>query len=624
MKRAARAPLACTWHWGWACALLLLACSKVNDQSPLAPSEATTPKTDPRALTSASNVSPDGAPDAIGAPATEPGVLPPLTPGGERVVKGRLGMVSTVESHATQVGVQILRAGGNAVDAAVAIGYALAVTHPSAGNIGGGGFMLIKRAGKPAQSLDFRETAPAALTQKGFDRMIDDGGSGARSSGVPGSVAGLNFALEHYGTLTRSQVLAPAIALAQDGHTLGERQALVLGWVWGGLKRDPAAQRIFGAAGKPLQQGALLKQPELAALLQRIATEGNAGFYAGASAQAIVQSVHNGGGWISAQDLLDYRPVERAVLTTRYHGFELEVMPPPSAGGVAIVQMLGMLEQLGAARNDAAQGDGAAADFEPGSAANLHLFIEVAKRAHAERRFHVGDPDTLPGYDDAARRQRWANARLWLDPFPIDPHKPTPAANLHPLYSAASRELDHTTHFSVVDKDGMAVSCTMTLSAGFGARYVVPELGLVMNNSVAAFGTVGDNVPLPRRRTTSSMSPLIVSHEGQLALVLGTPGGDTIPSTLVLVLQRLLDAKQPLDLAVDAPRLHHGFVPDELRTETSRPLPKATRDALRAMGHTFGKPNTTIGDVNLVLAYGQDLYGYADPREGGVAAAADP
>lgn len=503
----------------------------------------------------------------------------------------------------------MLEAGGNAIDAAVAVGYALAVTHPSAGNLGGGGFMLISRKGEKTVAIDFREQAPAALTQAGFDAMIARGAREPKASGIPGTVAGLNLAHGSFGKLPLGVVVEPAIQLARNGHALGKRQAQVLGWTWPALKRDPAAKALYGNRERPLRQGQQLVQPALARVLERIAAQGNPGFYEGPTARAIVDYMTKRSGWISEDDLKGYRAKLREPLKTNYRGFDVEIMSPPSAGGVAVLQMLQMLSRTAP--------DGVDLSTPKG----LHLFAEIAKRAHAERRFGVVDPDSVDDYDAAARRQRWHDPDTWLARFPIADDRVTPASRLHPLYAAAMRELDQTTHFSVVDSEGNVVSCTTTLSGGFGARYVIGELGLVMNNSVAAFGTVGEDVPKPGRRMTSSMSPTLVSFDGRVVAALGSPGGDSIPNTVVQVLSQLVDGKKSLAAAVDAPRVHHGFVPDEIRYERLRPPPQATLDALRKLGHQIGTPHRTIGDANEIVIVGSDFYGYADPREGGLALA---
>lgn len=530
-----------------------------------------------------------------------------LTPGGTGVVRSSHGMVTSVHEAATRAGVRMLEAGGNAVDAAVAVAYALAVTHPSAGNIGGGGFMLVQFRGHPTVAIDFRERAPAALTQQGFDQMIDNHAREPRATGVPGSVAGLELAHQTFGKLPRSRVMAPAIELARDGHSLGGRQATVLGWAWTSLSKD--AKRLFGHRGKPLATGEQLVQPELARTLQRIAERGSAGFYEGPVAEAIASYMSSRGGWISTTDLRQYRAVRREPLHTTYRGLDVDVMPPPSAGGVSVVLMLRMLERL------------APSDLPVDSVARLHLFAEVAKRAHAERRFEVVDPDSVTPYDDAGRRARWEDPELWLGRFPVSPSTVTPASKLHPLYPAAVRELDNTTHFSVVDARGNAVSCTTTLSGSFGAKYVIPEIGVVMNNSVGAFGTAGLDVPKPGRRMTSSMSPTIVSFERTPLMVLGSPGGDTIPNTVVQVLQNLVDGGDDLARAIDRPRIHHGFVPDAIRFETLRPPPRSTLAGLRQLGHVLTQPRQTIGDANNIVIIDGEMHGYADPREGGLALA---
>jgi gamma-glutamyltranspeptidase / glutathione hydrolase len=533
--------------------------------------------------------------------------------GGARAVPGEHGVVSSVEAHATRIGVKILERGGNAVDAAVATAYALAVTHPSAGNIGGGGFMLIRPAGGSTVAVDFRETAPAALTRAEFDAMIAAGASGPRAVGVPGSVAGLNLAHARFGKLPLKELVAPAVELARRGHRLGNRQALTVKWSWNDLKRDAAARSIFGARGgkQPLAEGAVLRQPELARVLERIAQQADAGFYAGETARALVAAVKPQGGLMSLDDLAKYRAVVREPLRFEYRGLRIETMPPPSAGGVALCQMLLMLEELGAHR------------LEAGSADELHLFLEASRRAQAERRFGVGDPDALPPNLFAQKRVGWLDPQTLVARAPlVDPERTTPSPGVHPLFQVALRETEHTTHLSVVDAEGGVVSLTTTLSAGFGARIVAPDTGIVLNNSLAAFGTAGANQPSPGKRTTSSMAPTLVLEGERPVLVLGTPGGDTIPSTIVQVLRNVVDHGKTIDLAIDAPRLHHGFAPDEARYEKRRAPAKAVLDALRAKGHVFSKKLIPIGDANDVLIASGVAFAYADPREGGLALAA--
>jgi gamma-glutamyltranspeptidase / glutathione hydrolase len=606
--------LAVCWAWHFVVGAALL-CGGGCSRTPREPSTKAAPRESNLAAAlsgkPALEASPASRPlGSAASSAPEPPPPPPwLTTGGPNTASSQYGMVSSVEANATRAGVTILAAGGNAVDAAVAVAYALAVTHPSAGNIGGGGFMLIKLRGQPTIALDFRERAPLATTQVVFNRMIRERARGALAAGVPATVAGLQAAHERYGVLSRDQLMKPAIELARQGHALGQRQGQVLAWAWPLLKRDPEARRIFGRGnGQPKRAGERLVQPELAQTLQRIQREGAAGFYKGHSAAALLEAMGRDGGMITQDDLDNVKPRWREPLSINYQGALVEVAPPPSAGGVAVIQMLAMLEQLEAHR------------LPPGSPESLHLFAEVAKRAHAERRFGVVDPDSVKDYDARARRARWSDPALWLKPFPIDPKHATPAARLHPLYAAAMKELDHTTHFSVADAAGNVVSCTTTLSASFGAKYVVPGLGVVLNNSFAAFGTVGEDVPAPGRRMTSSMSPALVSVQDQPVLILGSPGGDTIPNTVVQVLRNIVDHSMTLSDAIDTPRIHHGFVPDKLRYERSRPPAQSVLAVLRRWGHAIDAPRTSIGDANNIMIRGKTFYGYADPREGGLAA----
>lgn len=531
-----------------------------------------------------------------------------ITPG-TRTAKGLYGVVSSVEANATRAGVAALEGGGNAMDAAIAVAYALAVTHPSAGNIGGGGFLLVKPNGQPTVALDFREQAPLSVTPSNFQKMLNRRGRGVGASGIPGSVAGYNFARERWGTRPLAELLGPAIRLADQGHALGERQALVLSWAWPELSQDPAVAAIFGKRGRPLQAGDWVKQTALAKTLRAIAEDGSPGFYNGHFAQALVKFTANTDWPIESAELAGYEARERPPLRTTYRGLSVETAPPPSAGGVAVVTLLALLEREQAYL------------LPPESAESLHLFTEAAKRAHAERRFGVSDPATTTEHEPSALLQRWTNPDTWLGPFPIARDHTTAASALHPLYATALRELDDTTHFSVVDKDGMVVSCTTTLSGSFGARYMVPGTGVFMNNSLGAFSTAGANTLAPGRRMTSSMSPTLVTDSSGPLLVLGSPGGDTIANTVVSVLKLMVDHQYPLDRAVDAPRIHHGFVPDAIRTERLRPIPPSVKQALVRLGHDFTAPARTIGDANDLARTAAGWEGYADPREGGLALA---
>jgi gamma-glutamyltranspeptidase / glutathione hydrolase len=554
---------------------------------------------------------------AIAAPEqAEPGLATPSTfapprrrfaGGGERAVASRHGLVTSSEAQATRAGVSMLERGGNAVDAAVATAFALAVTHPSAGNIGGGGFMLVRPpgAGAVTTAIDFRESAPAALTRAAFERMQRGGAKGGAAAGVPGSVAGLLLAHERFGRLPREQVLEPAVLLARQGFLLAQRQAELLAASFPTLKKDPTLAKRLGDGERPKAFGARVVLPELASALERIQKQGAAGFYEGPTALSLTRAP---GSLISLQDLARYRAVLRTPLRSRYRGLELETMPPPSAGGVALTELLGMLELLKA--------------HEARGAQELHLFLEACRRAQAERRFGVADPDALSPADFQASLLRFVSPQALLERAPIDPARATPSARLAPFFPGAAGESEQTTHLSAVDEAGMVVSLTTTLSASFGAKITAPGSGIVLNNSVASFSRSGANQPAPGRRTTSSMAPSLLLDAGQVVLVLGTPGGDTIPSTIAQVLRNVVDHGMPLDLAVAAPRVHQGFLPDRARFETRRPLAAPLVAALKALGHDISGSHIAMGDSNDILLDDEQAYGVADPRGGGLAAAA--
>ena len=522
-------------------------------------------------------------------------------------MSGRRGIVTSSEAQASQAGVALLEQGGNAVDAAVATAFALAVTHPSAGNLGGGGFMLVRAPGADASTtaIDFRETAPAALTRPAFDRMQQGGAKGGAAVGVPGSVAGLLLAHERFGKLPRQAVLAPAVALAKKGMLLGRRQAELLSSSYASLKADKTLTKRFGDAKGPKPQGSRVVQPELASALLRIQQNGAAGFYSGPTADALVRAP---GSLISHADLEHYRAALRTPLRSRYRGLGIETMPPPSAGGVALTEMLGVLELLNAHEAQAAE--------------EAHLFLEAGRRAQAERRFGVSDPDTLTLAAQEDALARFLSPQALLDRAPIERGHATASAKLSPLYPGATTESEQTTHLGVVDADGMVVSLTTTLSGSFGAKLTAPGTGIVLNNSVASFSNTGPNQPAPGRRTTSSMAPTLVLDGEQVVLVLGTPGGDTIPSTIVQVLRNVVDHGMSLDQAVAAPRLHQSFLPDRARFESKRPLDPALVTALKALGHDLTASHVAMGDSNDLLLEDDQAYGVADPRGGGLAAAA--
>lgn len=523
---------------------------------------------------------------------------------------GAGGVVTSVEAQATRAGTSILEAGGNAVDAAVATALALAVTHPSAGNLGGGGFLLVKKK-DGIEAIDFREDAPARLTPALFQQMIARGAEDGAAVGVPGTPAGLHLAHARHGRLPWSRVVAPALELAKNGFVVGPRQALVIGWAQKGLTRSRAGRELFFPGGQPPRAGSRLDNTRLAKALERLATSGPAGFYEGDTARDLVKSL-GAHGLITEEDLKRYEARIRAPLAFDFLGFRVVTMPPPSGGGVVLTQALRQLEAL------------RVQETPPSSAARVHLLAEVSRRAQAERRLFVADPARTSEALQLEARGRWLDANTWLAGYPFDPHKATPSPILHEFYRAVARELEHTTHLSVIDADGMAVSCTVTLSASFGARVITEETGIVLNNAVASFSTIGANTPEPSRRTISSMAPTFVLADGQGFLVLGSPGGDTIPSTITQLVVALTVDGLSLAEAVRAPRFHQGFVPDEIGTERNQPLPDAVVRDLKKMGHVVRASRASIGDANVAAWLDGMPRALSDKREGGLAAVAKP
>ena len=534
------------------------------------------------------------------------------------------GMVVAQEHLAAAIGTEFLKQGGNAVDAAVATGFAMAVTYPRAGNLGGGGFMVIHLADGRDVAIDYRETAPAAATRDmflGIDGKPDDATSrdSALGIGVPGTVAGLTLALDTYGSgkFTLAQILKPALALARDGVSVADDFADTLPSMMQRMQRWPKSLKIFSRAdGTPLREGDLLKQPDLADTLQAIADRGPRGFYEGVVAEKLSRGILAAGGLITTDDLNNYEAVERAPVRGTYRGYDLIAMPLPSSGGIVLIETLNMLE--GFALTDMAQG----------SPPSLHLLIESMKRAYADRALFLGDPKfanapvTTLLSKDYAMKQRAS----------IDPATATPWTSALDATSPVTqpREGSNTTHYSVIDSAGNAVANTYTLNFPYGMGLVPDGTGVLMNNEMDdftaapaasnAFGLVGfeANLPGPGKRPLSSMSPTIVLKDGKPVLVTGSPGGSRIISTVLQVIVSALDYKMDISAAVSAPRLHHQWLPDEVRIE--RGFPDVTLDALRAMGHVVKQPMGQTS-ANSIAVTPQGITGAADPRTRGATAA---
>ncbi|MGN6309654.1 MAG: gamma-glutamyltransferase [Xanthobacteraceae bacterium] len=531
------------------------------------------------------------------------------------------GMVVAQEKLAARIGRDVLAQGGNAVDAAVATGFAMAVTYPRAGNIGGGGFMLIHLAeGNKDISIDYRETAPRAATRDmflGADSKPDPAKSrdSALGIGVPGTVAGLTLALEKYGSgkFTLAQLLEPAIALARDGFIVTDDGADTLpGW-HKRLARWPASAKIFSREdGSSLREGDRLIQIDLASTLEAIAARGPRGFYEGPVADKLAQGIQAAGGIITQDDLKHYRAIEREPVRGSYRGYDIVSMPLPSSGGVVLIETLNMLEGF------------SLRDFKQGSAPSLHLLIETMKRAYADRARFLGDPAfvnapiTKLTSKDYAARQRAS----------IDINRATPWSDMLPLKQP--HEGDNTTHFSVVDSHGNAVSNTYTLNFSYGVGLVADGTGVLLNNELDdftaapgasnAYGLVGfeANLPGPGKRPLSSMTPTIVLKDGKVVLVAGSPGGSRIISTVLQVVVNVLDYGMNVAAAVDAPRLHHQWLPDEVRVEQG--FPQGVLDELKAKGHRIVTPMGQTSANSIAIA-SNGLEGGPDPRTRGAEAA---
>jgi gamma-glutamyltranspeptidase / glutathione hydrolase len=535
-------------------------------------------------------------------------------------VVARNGMVATQEKHATRVGVEILRQGGNAVDAAVAVGFALAVTHPQAGNIGGGGFMLVHLAGANRTiAIDYRETAPAAMTREVF---LDEKGEAdpkksrdsALGVGVPGTVAGLALAHERYGSgrFTLAQLIAPAIKLARDGFTVEDDLADSLPRAQPRLARWPASAKIFLKGDAPLPRGDRLVQGELAASLETIATSGPRAFYDGALAGKIVTAIQQSGGLMTLDDLKNYRAIERPVVRSNYRGYDIASMPPPSSGGIHLVQILNILEGF------------PLRDLGPESAATLHLMIEAMKPAYADRAEFLGDPAFVKVPLAGLTSKRYAAEQRKA----IDPERARPADTIKPGTPAAY-ESDNTTHFSVIDRDGNAVANTYTLNFSYGLGLVADGTGILLNNELDdfaakagapnAYGLVGGdaNAPGPGKRPLSSMAPTIVFRDGRVVLVTGTPGGSRIITTVLQVILNVIDHQMNIAEAVAAPRIHHQWLPDRVFAE--RGLSPDTVRLLEARGHRI-VTTATSGSANSILVTPDGLTGAADMRQRGTLA----
>ena len=479
-------------------------------------------------------------------------------------VRAKHGMVVTRERHATEAGIKVLEAGGNAIDAAVAVGFALAVTHPSAGNIGGGGFMLVRLSDGRTTFIDFRERAPAAASRNMYidanGKATQDSTLGYRASGVPGSVRGFEYVSQKYGKLKWADLVAPAVELASKGFNLSYAQAQ--GLHSRGLDQFPESKRVFQRDGKFYEPSELFVQPDLGRTLDRIRQVGAKDFYEGETAQLLAKDMKEHGGLITLDDLRAYKAIERKPMTGSYRGYQIVTAPPPSSGGVGILQMLAILEGTGFEKGGA------------GAASTVHYMVEAQRRFFADRAAYLGDSDfvkvpTEPMLDPAYISKLRAS---------IDPERATPSSEVR-AGRFAGYESNETTHYSVADGDGNIAIVTYTLNGGYGSKVTATGLGFLLNNEMDDFAAKpgeanmygliqGEaNAIAPHKTPLSAMTPTIVLKDGKPVLALGSPGGPTIINTVLEVLVNFVDFHMNVQDAVNWPRFHHQWMPDDVRLE---------------------------------------------------------
>jgi gamma-glutamyltranspeptidase / glutathione hydrolase len=524
-------------------------------------------------------------------------------------------MVASVSEIASTVGADVLRHGGNAVDAAVAVGLALAVLWPPAGNLGGGGFMLIRLANGTATTIDYREMAPAAarrntyLDEKG-DYTAESSTYGHRAAAVPGTVAGLAYALEKYGTMKWAEAAEPAHRLAAQGFPVWRQLELSLKGASQQLSRSPETRRIFLRNGRPYEEGEIFIQPELAGTFERMIEQGPREFYEGKTAQLVESGMRSAGGWITVRDLKNYKVLEREPLRANYRGYEMITMPPPSSGGVAMIEMLNVLERYDL------KGMGS------GSSLATHVLVEAMRRAFADRAQFLGDPDfvkvPVKGLASRAYGDKLA-ASIDLG------HASSPEEIGHG--DPAAYESDQTTHFTVVDREGNVVANTYTLNDSYGSKITVEGAGFLLNNEMDdfaakpgtpnAYGLVqGEaNAVQAGKRPLSSMTPTVVLKEGRLWFALGSPGGPTIINSVTQVVINVIDHGMNMQEAIDAPRVHHQWLPDHIVYEPYGLAPDVIR-RLRTMGHKLVDRPYYMGDVEAVMIEDKTgvRLGASDPR----------
>ena len=529
-------------------------------------------------------------------------------------VRSKNGMVVSASNLASKVGLQVLKKGGNAVDAAVAVGFALAVTYPSAGNIGGGGFMVIHLKDGKNITIDYREKAPInAASEMYFDEKgsVDTNKiqEGILSSGVPGSVAGLIYALEKYGTLKLADVIQPAINLAEIGFPLEYRLAQSFKSYLDYFKKYESSLKIFSKNGLPYLEGEIFKQPDLAFTLKQIKEKGRDSFYKGKVAELIVQQSKKLGGIITLEDLENYQAVERQAITGSYKEFEVVSMGPPSAGGIGLIQLLNVLENLNFSKG------------EWGSSKYIHVLVEAMKYVYADRSVHLGDEDFYPVPKGWLLSKRYSKEIFGKISDEAIASEKVFAGNPK-LY----KESEETTHYSVYDGQGNAVSTTTTINSGYGSKVVADGAGFLLNNEMDdfsvqpgfanQFGLIGSkaNSIEPGKRMLSSMTPTIILKDGFPYLIAGSPGGSTILTVVLQVILNCIDFKMDIQEAINQPRFHHQWLPDQIDYEEFG-MAVDVIDNLVKRGHKIGQIKS-LGRVEGILIDIENniIFGATDPR----------
>ncbi len=525
------------------------------------------------------------------------------------------GIIVSAHPIASEIGAEVLRSGGNAVDAAVAVAYALAVVYPQAGNIGGGGFMVIRTADGDATVIDFREKAPG---QAHRDMYLDENGEvikklsrdGALAAGVPGTVAGTMYALEKYGTMNRQALIRPAIELADYGWVLDRSISSEK------FKEFPTTHVTFNRPdGSKYEKGDLWVQKDLAKTLKIIAEKGREGFYQGQVADLIVKTMQDYDGFITHQDLLNYQPVERRPVTGTYRGYGIVSMSPPSSGGITMIEILNILEKYNIK------------DLGWNTPETVHLIVEAERRAYADRNQYIADPDFIDVPIEQLTSKKFARMRS----ADINPQRATPSDQVtYGQVTPPPYESEDTTHFSVVDKDGTAVAVTYTIERSYGSYLVVEGAGFLLNNQMGDFSAkIGvpnssglvygaANAIQADKRMLSSMTPTIITKNGKNRMVIGSPGGSTIITTVLQCVMNVIDHDMTIEQAVTAGRFHHQWLPDKIRHEKNAFTPD-TIEKLKAMGHTL--ETRSLGDAQGVIIDTKRglLYGGPDPRGRGAA-----